>query len=124
VVVVKMLLRRLQGDYNIKKLPKTTGISTLRFPQSNAPKLRWQGQRKTIWDGQAIEMDKYGLQDSPSDSEFLGVDEDDEDDYSDDSMELPPHPPVSKEVHDTFEETINQLSSSVSKPTWGVRRIW
>jgi hypothetical protein len=27
-------------------------------------------------------------------------------------MELPPHPPVSKEVHDTLEETINQLSSS------------
>jgi hypothetical protein len=38
------------------------------------------------------ETDKYDLQDSPSDSELLGTDEDDADDYSDDSMELPPHP--------------------------------
>ena len=38
-------------------------------------------QRKTIWDGDAIETDKYDLHDSPFDSEFLGADEDDADDY-------------------------------------------
>src|ERR1700752_920936 len=48
--------------------------TNIRVPQSNAPKLRWQAKRKPIWDGQAIEADKYGLQDSPSDSQFLGVD--------------------------------------------------
>jgi hypothetical protein len=61
----------------------------IRVPRSNAPKPRWEGQRKTIWDSDAIETDKYDLQDSPSDSELLGADEDDADDYSDDSMELP-----------------------------------
>jgi hypothetical protein len=60
----------------------------------------------------AIETDKYDLQDSPSESELLGADEDDADDYSDDSMELPPHPPVSKEIHNTLEETVGQLISS------------
>jgi hypothetical protein len=94
----------------------TTGIRDkhIRVPRSNAPKPRWEGQRKTIWDGDAIETDKYDLQDSPSDSKLLGADEDDADDYSDDSMELLPHPPVSKEVHNTLEETVGQLILSLA----------
>ena len=31
----------------------------IRVPPSNAPKPRWGGERKTIWDGDAIETDKY-----------------------------------------------------------------
>ena len=86
----------------------------IRVPRSNGPKPRWEGQRKTIWDGDAIETDKYDLQDSPSDRELLGADEDDADNYSDDSMELVPHPPVSKEVHNTLEETVGQLILSLA----------
>jgi hypothetical protein len=87
----------------------------IRVPQSNAPKLRWGGQRKTIWDENAIETDKYDLQDSPSNSELLSLDEDDVDDDSEDSMELPPHPLVSKEFHDTLEETVNS-STGIRDP--------
>ena len=43
----------------------------IRVPPSNAPKPRWGGERKTIWDGDAIETDKYGLEDSPSTVNYL-----------------------------------------------------
>jgi hypothetical protein len=85
----------------------------IRVPQSNAPKLRWGGQRKTIWDENAIETDKY---DSPSNSELLSLDEDDVGDDSEDSMELPPHPLMSRDFHDTLKETVNQLISRTRDP--------